>query len=135
MQDQSGQSAMSGRIIMNFFETLLGPKSKYDKSIPYIYEARIRVFEGGDEYHSYFADTICSLVEYLHQHDIRPDDVQVIEVYQEHEAPMDVKLFTTPDHQWLLKPDICRSLEHHYQGHIQAHSCSFNDRICQDSGS
>lgn len=119
---------------MKLFETLLGPKSKYDKTIPYTYEARIRIFEGSDEYNSYFSDTICGLVGYLHQHDIKPDEVQIIEVYQERELPLEVTLFTAPDHQWLFKPDICRSLEEHYKGHIQAHSCSFNDRSCQGSG-
>lgn len=119
---------------MKLFEKLLGPKSKYDKTIPYTYEARIRIIEGGDEFNSYFSDTICGLVEYLHQHDIKPDEVQIIEVYQERELPLEVTLFTTPNHQWLFKPDICRSLEGHYHGHIQAHSCSFNDRNCQGSG-
>jgi len=56
----------------------LGPKSKYDKAILYTYEARIRIIEGSDEYNSYFSDTICGLVEYLHQNDIKPDEVQII---------------------------------------------------------
>ncbi|HEU0186938.1 MAG TPA: hypothetical protein VFR06_03500 [Gallionellaceae bacterium] len=119
---------------MKLFEKLLGPKSKYDKSIPYTYEARLQITEGVDEPNSYFSDTICGLVEYLHRHDIKPDEVQVIEVYQDREIPMDVKLITTPDNQWLFKRDICRALKQHYQGHIQAYSCSFNDRNCQGSG-
>lgn len=31
---------------MNMLEKFLGPKSKYDKSLPYTYEARIPIFEG-----------------------------------------------------------------------------------------
>lgn len=119
---------------MKLFEKLLGPKSKYDKSIPYTYEARVKIIEGGDEYNSYFSDTICGLVGYLHENGIKPGEVQVLEVYQERETPIDVALFTTPDHHWLFKPDICRSLEQHYKGHIQEYTCSFNDRDCQGSG-
>ena len=119
---------------MSLLEKIFGPKSKYDKSLPYTYEARIRIFEGSGEYNSCFADTICGLVEYLHQNDIKPDEVQIIEVYQKQESPIDVKLFTTPDQQWLFKPDICRSFEEYYKGHIQGNTCSFSDRDCKGSG-
>ena len=119
---------------MSLFGKVFGPKSKYDNSLPYIYEARIRLFEGSEEYNTYFADTICGLVEYLHRNDIKPDEVQIIEVYQRQEFPIDAKHFTTPDHQWLFKPDICRAFEGHYKGHIQDHTCSFKDRDGKGSG-
>lgn len=119
---------------MSLFEQILGPKSKYDNSIPYTYEARIRILEGSEEYNSYMSDTICGLIEYLQQNSIKPDDVQIIEVYQDKETPIDAKLFTTSDHQWLFKPDLCRAFEEHYKGHIQGNSCSFDDRDCKGSG-
>lgn len=119
---------------MSLFEKILGPKSKYDKSLPYTYEARIRLFEGSEEYNSYFADTICGLVEYLHRNGITPDEVQIVEVYQEQEFPIDALLFATPDRQWLFKPDLCRSFEEHYKGHIQDNTCSFKDRDNEGSG-
>lgn len=119
---------------MNLFEKILGPKSKYDKSIPYTYEARIRIVEGSEDYNSYFADTICGLVEYLDQNGIKPGEMQIIEVYQEREVPLDVKLLTSAEHQWLFKPDICRSFEQHYKGHIRESSCTFDDRDCKGSG-
>ena len=81
---------------MSLLEKILGPKSKYDKSIPYTYEARIRILEGSDEYNCYFSDTICGSVDYLHQNGIRPDEVQIIEVYQQRELPLDVKLLPHP---------------------------------------
>ena len=43
---------------MSILEKILGPKSKYDKSLPYTYEARIRIFEDGTEHKSYLSDTI-----------------------------------------------------------------------------
>ena len=119
---------------MGLFEKILGPKSKYDKSLPYTYEARIRILEGSEEYNSYFSDTICGLVEYLHRNDIKPGEVQIIEVYQKQEFPIDTMLFATPDREGLFKPDICRAFEDHYKGHIQDNNCSFSDRDCKASG-
>jgi len=119
---------------MSLIKNILGPKSKYDKSIPYTYEARIRIIEGSDEYNSYLSDTICGLVEYLHQNGIKPDEVQIIEIYQEREQPIDAGLFTSPGQQWLFKPEICRAFEVHYKGHIQKNTCSFNDRNPVGSG-
>jgi len=119
---------------VELIEKILGPKSKYDKSLPYTYEARVSIFEGSEEYNSYLADTICGLVEYLHQSGINPDQVQIFEIYREQEIRIDAKRFTTPDRQWLFKPDICRAFEDHYEGHIQADTCSFGDRNRKGSG-
>lgn len=119
---------------MTLFEKILGPISKYDKSIPYTYEARSHILDGGDEYNSYFADTICGLVEYLHQRGLRPDEVQVFEVYQDRELQIDVALYTSPDREWLFKPEICHAFEQYYKGHIQESSCTFKDRDCRGSG-
>lgn len=119
---------------MGLIEKILGPKSKYDKSLPYTYEARVRILEGSDECNSYLADTICGLVEYLHRSGIKPGEVQIFEVYQTHESPIDVRRFTTSGQQWLFKPDICRAFEDHYEGHIHAGTCSFDDRDCKGSG-
>lgn len=119
---------------MSLLEKIIGPKSKYDASLPYTYEARISLFEGSTEYNSYFADTICGLVEHLHQNNIKPEEVQIFEIFQEKETPIDPKLFTTEDHQWLFRPDMCRSFEEHYKGHIDEHGCSFNDRNPKASG-
>ena len=116
------------------FEKILGAKSKYDKSLPYTYEARMLIFEGGTEYNSYLADTICGLVEYLHKNDIKPSEVQIFEVYQQQEFPVEVHRYSTAEGRWLFKPDLCRAFEDHYQGHIQADSCSFNDRDRKGSG-
>ncbi len=119
---------------MSLIEKILGPKSKYDKSLPYTYEARVPIFEGSEEYNSYLADTICGLVEYLHKNSIRPGEAQIFEVYQEREYPIDATRLATPDRQWLFKPALCHAFEDHYKGHIHEGSCSFRDRNHEGSG-
>ena len=113
---------------MGILENVLGPRSKYDRSLPYTYEARIRMFAESEEYKSYFSDTICGLIEYLHRNDIAPDGVSIFEIYPEQESPIDCRLFTTAERQWLFKPDICSAFQQHYPGHIRGDNCSFKDR-------
>ncbi len=113
---------------MSFLEKMLGPKSKYDDSLPYTYEARIRMFAESEEHKSYFSDTICGLIEHLQVHGIAPEGVSIFEVYPERETPIDAGLFTNSDRQWLFKPEICRTFEAHYPGHIADATCSFRDR-------
>lgn len=113
---------------MGILEKVLGPKSKYDASLPYTYEARICIFEESTEYKSYFSDTICGLIEYLEKKQIPPAGVSIFEVYRERETPLDARLFTTSGQKWLFTPDLCRTFEQHYPGHIQAGACSFKDR-------
>ncbi len=113
---------------MSLLEKILGPKSKYDTSLPYTYEARIRIFEDGTECKSYISDTICGLIEHLHRNRIKPEETEIFEIYLERESPIDPLLFTTADRQWLFKPEICRAFEEHYKGHIQDATCSFKDR-------
>lgn len=113
---------------MGILEKIIGPKSKYDKTLPYTYEARVRVFEDGADCKSYFSDTICGLIEYLTKNRIHPDTAEIFEIYADRETPIDARLFTSPDNRWLYKPEICRTFEQHYKGHIHDSSCSFKDR-------
>lgn len=113
---------------MNLIDKILGPKSKYDPSLPYTYEARVRMFAEGEEFKSWFSDTICGLIEHLHRNRIRPDEAVLLEIYLDRESPIDAGLFATPDGEWLFKPEICRAFEEHYKGHIHDADCSFKDR-------
>jgi hypothetical protein len=119
---------------MGLIERILGPKSKYDKSLPYTYEARICILKEGEEYNSCFADTICGLVEHLHRSGVKPDDAQIFEIYQAHEIPVDARRFSSSCGEWLFKPEICRAFEDYYQGHIHPDGCSFEDRDGKGSG-
>lgn len=113
---------------MGIVDRILGPKSKYDRSLPYTYEARIRIFEDGEECKTYLSDTICGLIEHLHASGITPDQAELFEIYMERETPIDARLFTGADRQWLFRPEICRAFSAHYPGHIREGSCSFKDR-------
>ena len=70
---------------MKLFRKLLGPKSKYDKNLPYAYEARIDVlyWKGADLMYTYeLSDTICGLIEYLDTNNINPEEVEVFGIYK-----------------------------------------------------
>ena len=122
---------------MGIVRKVLGPLSKYDKSLPYTYMAKVTIIEGDDEFANYyFADTICGLVEHLDKNLVKPEEVKLIGCYLKKEIPLDNDPLLTEDGKWLQRPELCRKLESHYQktmddrykGH-EAHSdCSFNDR-------
>ncbi len=124
---------------MNIIRKFLGPKSKYNRSLPYTYEARINVlYWKGDEpmYSYYYSDTICGLVEYLDTNNITPEGVDIFGIYLRKEIPLDKKYCLSEDGKWLKRPDICKSLEDHYKktleeqykGHVASEECAFDDR-------
>lgn len=113
---------------MGLLGKILGPKSKYDKSLPYTYEARIRTFEDGSEHKTYLSDTICGLVEHLERNGIAPAEAEIFEVYRERETPIDARLLAGAEGRWLSRQELCRAFERHYPGHIHATGCSFEDR-------
>jgi len=107
---------------------LFGPKSKYDKSLPSTYEAKVPIMEGVDIYNYYASDTICGLIEYLEKNEIKPERVEIYEFIQNEEKIIQQDLYTSKKGDWLHIPDLCRSLKEHYKGHIFEGRCSFNDR-------
>lgn len=117
---------------MGLLGKILGPKSKYDESLPYTYEARVRIFEeadeDGDEFKTYLSDTICGLVEHLQQAGIGPAEAELYEIYRKNETAIPASLLANADGQWLTKQELCRAFERHYPGHIREGSCDFEDR-------
>ena len=125
-------------IIKNFF----GPKSKYDKTLPYTYEAKVDVLCGQGEspvYRYCISDTICGLLGYLHEQDISPDFVELNGVYLGKEIALEVHYCINRKGQWLKPPELCKSLEgrykqtmeERYKGHVASGECSFEDRFLQ----
>lgn len=130
---------------MTVVSKLFGPKSKYDKTLPYTYMAKIDVLNGkGDEpvYDFYFADTICGLIEYLDDHDVFSDEVVLTGIYQTQEYVLNNNIFTSKNGNWLKRPKLCKALEAHYKktldsfykGHIDDGECAFEDRERKGSG-
>lgn len=122
---------------MGIIRKILGPKSKYDKSLPYTYLAKAKILEDNDCFYShYFADTICGLVEYLDGRNILPNEVELYGIYRSNEIKLDKNICLGVDGNWLLRPDICNALQEHfektkdelYQGHTADDICSFDDR-------
>jgi hypothetical protein len=116
---------------------ILGPKSKYDPTIPYTYMGKINMLSGSDFEPIYvhcFADTLCGLVEYLKKYEVNADEVELYEVSSKGEKKIKKELCLSSTRQWLGRPEICHSLEGHYKGHINETCCSFRDRDRRGSG-
>ena len=128
---------------MDILKNIVGPKSKYDRTIPYTYMARVAVIPGDKKvYNYYYADTICGLIEYLDEKDLEPAECEIFGIYLKCEMPLETKYCTDSRGHWLRKPFICSSLEKHfkdtmeqeYKGHVVSGPCSFDDRDTQGSG-
>ena len=128
---------------MGMIRKFLGPKSKYDETIPFTYMARLPAIEGDEDlYNFYFADTICGLIEYLEENEIGPDDVELFGLYRKEEIPISIDICISEEGKWLSRPEICRSLEsqfrktleERYKGHVEIGSCSYEDRDRKGSG-
>ena len=50
---------------MSFWRRIFGPRSKYDRRLPYTYEARVTVSGVDGMSENYQADTLCALLERL----------------------------------------------------------------------
>jgi hypothetical protein len=130
---------------MGLVRMILGAKSKYDKSLPFVYEARFDALSGQGEkpiIHSYFSDTLCGLIECLDEEGLGPDEVQLFGVYRGKKLPLEMERCVDEQGKWLVRPEICRALEKHYgetlderfKGHVADGSCAFDDRDREGSG-
>lgn len=128
---------------MSLAQKLFGPRSKYDRSLPYTYVGRVRVLEKDDELvNDYFSDTICGLIEYLERQNIDPGDVELFGIYLLEKIPIDKSYCLDAEGRWLERPGICKSLEEHYRktleeqyrGHVAHEVCAFDDRRRVGSG-
>lgn len=115
------------------------PPSKRDRTIPYTYEAQVDRLRGaGSEplVGSYFADTLCGLVELLAGEGIAPSQARLFAVYRRELTPLDAGRCLGEDGAWLRPPRLCRALEQHflatgderYRGHVEDGCCAYEDR-------
>jgi hypothetical protein len=128
---------------MGIIEKVIGPLSKYDKSIPYTYMAKVQAIQGdGSILNHYFADTICGLIEYLDEDNILPAEVELCGIYQGKEINIQKDVCTSDDGNWIKRPKLCDALEKEYEktlkeeykGHINLRDCSFEDRERKGDG-
>ncbi len=105
-----------------------GPTYRQAKTTPYLYEARVAVMEWSDAYNSYFSETICSLINFLRQKNIKPEQVKLYEIHQDHETAVETCYCIDNNDLWLSKPRLCLSLIEKYRGYIQQRNCPFRDR-------
>ncbi|KAA3636360.1 MAG: hypothetical protein DWP97_02930 [Calditrichaeota bacterium] len=124
---------------------LIQPKSKYNNSIPFTYEAKVDILHGYNGlhlYNTYISDTICGLLDYLAERQIKPDDVQIVGVYKNKETSFDISVCIDEKGDWLSRPNICKKLESHfrmtmedaYKGHTGNETCLYNDRNTKGYG-
>ena len=119
---------------MSIIDKVLGPASKYDKSIPYAYEARYFYIEGTHDFSSFLSDTICGLVHYLREHGLNPANVDIFEIYQHAEVQINPALYAENGDTWITGTNLCLAFKKHYPGHIHGGSCSFDDRGIDGGG-
>ena len=112
---------------MGLLSKIIGPKSKYVDDIPYTYEARIKIIDG-DEYNSFYADTICALVEYLDKEKIAADGVEIYEIFKDKENRLNRGYCVSEDGEWLSRKQLCHTFTVRYPGHIHENCCTFEDR-------
>jgi len=128
---------------MSLLRKIAGPKSKYDKKLPYTYRAEVPEIPGNDEIVSnYFADTLCGLIDYLNENGINPDMASIYGIYRKKEVVLDTKHCVSEEGLWLTRPEICRAMEkkYHetldeiYRGHVADDNCDFDDRDREGMG-
>jgi hypothetical protein len=128
---------------MGIIKNFIGPSSKYNKSIPYTYIAKVKILDRDDDLvNHYFSDTICGLIEYLNENNILPEDVELTGCYKNKEIAIDKNYCVSEEGKWLEPPQICHSLEEHYKqtmeeqykGHVELGECAYEDRNREGSG-
>jgi hypothetical protein len=112
---------------MSILRKVLGPASKYDRRIPYTYEARVVTGVPGMT-DIYVCDTLCGLLERLADEKADKDEVTIREVRSEGETPIEVEHCLAADGSWLRRPEACRMFEARYAGHERTGRCCYRDR-------
>lgn len=119
---------------MSILRSVLGPESKYDRRLPYTYEARVVVRGVPGMTQSWIDDTLCGLLEKLADEDVSPSEATLHEVRPEGEVPILVEHCVGADGKWLRRPEACRVFEERYAGHERTGRCGYRDRSREADG-
>ncbi|MDM8561080.1 hypothetical protein [Candidatus Parabeggiatoa sp. HSG14] len=118
---------------MNFLTKMFG--SKYEKKIPYTYQAVVNVVADDDSIQiSYLADRICTLTNFLKKQHIAPDSVTIFEVYNGKETLISKELYMSEEGIWLPKTNLCHPMTSRYGEPKDEHTCQFRDRTNRIAG-
>ena len=131
--------AMGKEMIMGIVETVMGPRSKHDKGLPYTYEAWVDILGGrgtAPVFDHYFSNILCGLIEYLDDKGFLTDDVRMYGVYRGRKTRLLKELCSDENGSWVKRPELCHALEEHfrrtqeeaYRGHVEKGPCAFEDR-------
>jgi len=117
---------------MNLLTKVLG--SKYDRNIPYSYQAIINVVADDDSIQvSYLADKICTLTNYLRKCQVTPESITIFEVYEGKETLIPKDCYTSEDGKWSPRAKLCAPMTSRYGEPNDELTCQFrdrNNRIC-----
>ncbi|MCK5716464.1 MAG: hypothetical protein KAH77_03165 [Thiomargarita sp.] len=117
---------------MNILPKIFG--SKYDKTIPYTYEAIVNIMEDDDAIKiSYMADKICTLINLLKKRQVDPKTVTMFEIYNGKDTLIPADCYMTEDDKWFPKTKLCRPMTSRYGEAKTDQNCQFrdrNNRIC-----
>jgi hypothetical protein len=119
---------------MGILRNILGPASKYDRRLPYDYEASVAVAGVPGMVDHYFCDTLCGLLERLADECIDLSEVTIVENHQDGPMPILVEHCVDAEGKWLRRPEACRSFALHYPGHERAGRCCYRDRSRESVG-
>jgi len=117
---------------MNLIRKLFGARSKYDKNLPYSYEARIytvaQAVEEEEDFVSCLSETICGLINHLMDNHTDPNQVRLFEIYVDRETPIPEACYMGEDGNWLPKEQLCELMTSRYGEAKTEHNCQFRDR-------
>ena len=97
---------------------------------PYTYQAVVNILGGAnDELQvSYFADTICGLVNRLKKHRENPGSARLYEIYRGRETLIPSWCYIDKDGKWLSRQALCYPMTTRYGEAGREGSCPFRYR-------
>lgn len=112
---------------MAFLEETFG--SKYNKRLPYTFEARINIVEDDPSFQTYlYADSFCALTNRLKKQLLDPKQVEIYEVFQNREGKVPEESYLSDEGRWEPRMKLCSSLCGRYRDPNVEPECEFSDR-------
>ncbi|MBV1959271.1 MAG: hypothetical protein KUG53_00930 [Pseudomonadales bacterium] len=112
---------------MGLLERVFG--SKYNKRLPYTFEARINVLEDDTSLQKYvYADSFCALTNGLKKRRQDPEQVEIYEIFQGREGKIPKHCYLSEEGCWEPRMKLCDSLCSRYRDPSVVPECEFSDR-------